>query len=114
MIQKAVATASRGIDASAGYQDNAFRAYDAQTGEELWHYALPTHWLTHRRPAAGGVPALRLPAPPPKGGLLGTRCHTQNSGVNVLDTQSRGASSRATRHMLTPTGAFLLICVVSG
>ena len=25
----------------AGYQDNTFRAYDAQSGEELWHYALP-------------------------------------------------------------------------
>lgn len=26
---------------AAGYQDNTFRAYDAQSGEELWHYALP-------------------------------------------------------------------------
>lgn len=25
----------------AGYQDNTFRAYDAQSGEELWHYSLP-------------------------------------------------------------------------
>ena len=25
----------------AGYQDNTFRAYDAESGEELWSYALP-------------------------------------------------------------------------
>ena len=50
----------------------------------------------------------------PKWGLLRARSYTQTRGVIVLDTQSRGAGPRATRRMLTLTGAFLLICMISG
>src|SRR6266481_5591104 len=57
---------------------------------------------------------LRLRARPPNGGLFGAGRHTHNSGVIVLDTQGRCAVSRTAPQMLTPTGAFLPICVVSG
>ena len=50
----------------------------------------------------------------PKWGIFWRGSHTQNSGVNVLDTQSRGASPRATPRMLTLSGAFLLTCMISG
>ncbi len=63
-------------------------------------------------PVNDGYPATR--ATPPNGGLFGADSHTQTSYVNVLDTQSRRASPRATPHMLTLTGAFLLTCMISG
>src|SRR5882757_9146820 len=78
-----------------------------------------------RAPRVGQVPAARevivdeklhehLSAPPPNGGLFGAGRHTHNSGVIVLDTQSRCAGSRTAPQMLTPPGAFLPIRVVSG
>jgi glucose dehydrogenase len=39
----------------AGYQDNTFRAYDAQTGEELWHCL---RYDSPRLPQMGGSLAL--------------------------------------------------------
>jgi YtcA family len=57
---------------------------------------------------------LTRPRASPKWGLLGASSHTQTSGVNVLDTPTRGASPRAIRKVLTLTGAFLLTCMISG
>lgn len=51
---------------------------------------------------------------PPIGGLVCARHHTQTSGVNVLDTQRRGAISSAPRHVLALAGALLSMCVLSG
>jgi hypothetical protein len=52
--------------------------------------------------------------PPPNGGLFRAGSRSHNTGVNVLDTQSGGAGSGATRHMRTLTEAFWLTCVISG
>jgi len=44
----------------AGYQDNTSRAYDARSGEELWHYALPVGVLLSVGGAAHATPTSEL------------------------------------------------------
>jgi hypothetical protein len=54
------------------------------------------------------------PRLPPNGGIFGAGRRTQTSGVNVLHTQDHGASPRTAQRILTLTGAFLSIAVMSG